>query len=79
MPTILISTNVKKKCKKIESQERSRSPEKTSQIATEITNNSLDEEFRSDLNLIINKLLVKSNMVSKTLVFFITRDPLRSL
>ena len=67
MPTILINTNVKKKSKKPDVQKTDQSSEILSKIATENTttlnNNTLDEEFRNDLNSIINKLLVKSNMV----------------
>jgi hypothetical protein len=75
MPTILINTNVKKKCKKPNVQETCQSSEILSKIATENTttlnNNTLDEEFRNDLNSIINKLLVKSNMVRLILIFYL--------
>ena len=70
MPTILISTNVKKKCKKLVTQKSSQLPEVVLNNADDNdVSNTLDEEFRNDLNLIINKLLVKSKMVRKILVF----------
>ena len=62
-----IVRNCLKKCKKPDVQKAGQSSEILSKIATEntttVNNNTLDEEFRNDLNSIINKLLVKSNMV----------------
>jgi hypothetical protein len=77
MPTILISTNVKKKCKNLVTQ-KSQLPEVVLNNADENdVDYTLDEEFRNDLNSIINKLLVKSNMVRKILVFVLKLVRLR--